>query len=184
MDITPTSVFDISAGANLNKMFMKVQNENQRFLHLLKAARALSTITHLEGGKMRLSGFGSRCATFAAVIVNFVAGRGIMKVEDMPATPFIDILKELEKNSMERGLEKFPFSSITKIEQLAKFTMEEFEEIFASIWAMYPYRDEGYVRHLGFLPEASSFCQWSMEWNINSSAVTCEITRCQENLPF
>ena len=176
-DITPTSVLDIvNHDGSLSTVLE--QNKNKKFNNLLKAARKLSFITVTEGNKLRkYVEKGIKSATFAALIANFVSTRGIVETEEMPDTPFMDILRQLEKNSIERGLDKFPLSDISKIEQLEQFTMEEFEELFTPIWSLYPYRDEGYVRYLGFNTELFSFCQWSMEWNINSSAVSCEVTR-------
>ena len=176
-DITPTAILDI---ANHDGTLTTVleQNKNKKFNNLLKAARMLSFITVTEGNKLRkYVEKGINSATFAAFIANFVSTRGIMETEEMPDTPFMDILRQLEKNSIERGLDKFPLSDISKIEQLEQFTMEEFEELFTPIWSLYPYRDEGYVRYQGFNTELFSFCQWSMEWSINSSAVSCEVTR-------
>ena len=172
-DITPTSVYDVAMGGKLDSDFMKTLDENRRRNHVQNHILVVGSLITTEDVKE----IGIRGATFSAFIVDFVKTRGIMKEEDMSVTPFFDILAQLEKNAIERGLDKFPLSGLSSFKDFDQYTMEDFEAMFAPVWAIYPYRDEGYIRYLGLHEEYYSFCQWSMEWNINSSAVTCELAR-------
>ena len=163
----------VEKGGKLESEFMRAAYETQRLDFLLYDIVAAGSVVNAAN----VYSNGIHGATFAAFIIDFVKTRGIMKMEDMQEKQFFKILSHLETNAMERGMETFPFSDISSFEHFQKYTMEEFEEMFSPVWALYPYRDEGFVRHLGLQDEFYSFCQWSMEWNINSSSVSCEIAR-------
>ena len=169
-------MYDLAFESELDAAYMEHANYGSRKYQL--RTRIIAEGSLIINPTINFSDTEINGLTFAAFIVDFIWKREIMKPADMKGTPFFELLSVLENDLQKRGLENVSLSDIFNSNKFEQTEMEEIEEIFQPIWAMYPYRDAGFIRRLGLKSEQFSFCQWSMEWSINSSAVTCEIARC------
>ena len=171
-DITPSSVCDFVRNSVLGNLGMQTTETNQRNALINNVLKRYSNVYSTDYNVLNLKG-----TTFASLILLFMESREIMKKEDMTKKHFFELLSVLEKDAKERGLENFPLFKITSYSDFEKYSMEDFEELIKPLWELYPYRDEGFIRFKGLRDEVHSFCQWSMEWHINISSISCEITR-------
>ena len=172
-DITPTAIFGEDE-AELSDHFMKVLNPEERLTHvtdyLLERLKAPNPVVDMAG-------VGIVGMTNAAYLSQFLETREIMEISDMAENTFSEQLQHLHDDLVKRGIGNYSLAQVSTIEELEHFTAEEFEEMLAPVWDIYPYRDEGFVRRKGMSSEEYSFCQWSQEWSIESSSVSCVIAR-------
>ena len=115
--------------------------------------------------------------TNAAYLSQFLETREIMQISEMAEKTFSQQLQHLQEDLLKRGIGNYSLSQVSSIQELELISTEEFEEMFKPVWEMYPYRDEGFLRRKGMSSEEYSFCQWSQEWSINSTSVSCVIAR-------
>ena len=172
-DITPTAIFGEDE-EELSDHFMKVLNPDERLKHvtdyILGRLKALNPV-------IDMAGVGIVGMTNAAYLSQFLETREIMKISEMVENTFSEQLQHLHDDLVKRGIGNYSLAQVSTIEELEHFTAEEFEEMLAPVWDIYPYRDEGFVRRKGMSSEEYSFCQWSQEWSIESSSVSCVIAR-------
>ena len=115
--------------------------------------------------------------TNAVYLSQFIETREILNISEMAEKTFPQQLQHLQDDLLKRGIGNYSLSQVSSIQDLELISTEEFEEMLKPVWEMYPYRDDGFLRRKGMSYEEYSFCQWSQEWSINSSSVSCVIAR-------
>ena len=124
-----------------------------------------------------MNGVGLIGMTNAVFLSQFIETREIMTITEMMGKSWLEQLQHLKDDLIKRGIGNNTLEEISSIQQLEDISAEEFEELFKPVWEKYPYRDEGFLRRAGMRSEHYSYCQWSQEWSINSSSVSCVIAR-------
>ena len=172
-DITATSVLD-DEGEDLSEHFMKTLTQTERMNSVIDFLKERFKIPNPTVDLEDASIVG---LTNAAYLSLFLETREIIEISDMTEKTFTEQLNHLQVDLVNRDTNITFLAGVTTFQDLDNFTAEEFEELFVPVWEAYPYRDEGFLRRAGMAGEKYSFCQWSREWSIDSSSVSCVIAR-------
>ena len=172
-DITPTSVLD-DEGEDLSEHFIKTLTQTER---MESVADFLKGRFKIPDPAVELKDVSIVGLTNAAYLSLFLETREIIELSAMTEKTFTEQLTHLQADLASRETNNTFLAGVTSIEDLDTFPAEEFEELFVPVWALYPYRDEGFLRRAGMTGEKYSYCQWSTEWSIDSSSVSCVVAR-------